>query len=246
MKILLMNKNYMLDKKNFLEKKILDWEDARYNKTYNKLNFFEKLVNSTNETLIFRLKITFEHLKPHFKNKKIIEIGCGSGLLAEEIIAAGALSYTGYDFSEKAVAKGNAIAKDKKLDNKVNFFAKSVNELEILDADIIFSLGLTDWLSDEEIKRLFYISQKAENLHSISEKRKSIGQMLHRLYVFLSYGRKSGGYSPRYLDAKLISNLISIVTKKNVYKYNHKKMSFGLLLSTIKFNNSNLNNIDER
>jgi len=35
------------------------------------------------------------------------------------------------------------------------------------------------------------------------------------------------------------------VTKKKVYKYNHKKMSFGLLLSTIEFNNNILNNIDE-
>jgi len=235
----------MFDKKKFWEKKILNWEDARYNKTLNELNYFEKFVNSTNETLLFRLKITFEHLKPHFKNKKIVEIGCGSGLLAEKIIATGAESYTGYDFSENAVAKGNAIAKERNLDNKIKFFAKSVNELEILNADIIFSLGLTDWLNDKEIERLFYVSQKAQNLHSISEKKNSIGQILHRIYVFLSYGRKSGVYSPRYLDAKSTSNLIYNVTKKKVYKYNHKKMSFGLLLSTIEFNNNILNNIDE-
>ena len=153
----------MFDKKKFWEKKILNWEDARYNKNLNKLNYFEKFVNSTNETLLFRLKITFEHLKPHFKNKKIVEIGCGSGLLAEKIIATGAESYTGYDFSENAVAKGNAIAKERNLDNKIKFFAKSVNELEILNADIIFSLGLTDWLNDKEIERLFYVSQNAQN-----------------------------------------------------------------------------------
>ena len=35
-------------------------------------------------------------------NKKILEIGCGSGLLAEELIKAGAKSYLGYDFAEHA------------------------------------------------------------------------------------------------------------------------------------------------
>ena len=235
----------MIDKKNFWEKKILNWENARYKKKFNEHNFFEKFVNSTNQTLLFRLKIALEHLKPHLKNKKIIEIGCGSGLLAEDIISSGAESYTGYDFSEKAIVKGNSMAKEKKIDDKVKFFAKSVNDLEILNADIVFSLGLTDWLNDEEIERLFYISQKAENLHSISERKNSLGQILHRLYVFLSYGRKSDGYSPRYLDAKSTSELIYKATNKKVEKYSHKKMSFGLLLSTINFDKNTLNNINE-
>jgi len=225
-----------IDKKNFWEKKIIGWEDIRYKNDSTNQNFFEKFVNKTNKTLIFRLKTTLEILRPLVKNKKVVELGCGSGFLAEEIIKLGAISYTGYDISENAINRAIKISIKNNYHKKTNFFSKPILEIPLLNADYVFSLGLTDWLDDNELNHLFKISKNSENLHSISEDKKSVSQLLHKFYVFLSYSRKTKGYAPRYLNSDKISELIHANTGRKVFKYRNKKMSFGILLSTLPIN----------
>ncbi len=222
-----------INKKIFWENKIIGWEDIRYKSESKNQNFFEKFVNKTNKTLIYRLKTTFEILKPIIKNKRVVELGCGSGFLAEDIIKAGASSYIGYDISENAINRAIKISEEKRYHDKAKFFSKSILETPILDADYVFSLGLTDWLNDDELDHLFKISKNSENIHSISENKKSFSQLLHKIYVFLSYARKTKGYAPRYLDSKKIAGLITKNTGKKVFAYRNKKMSFGILLTTL-------------
>tara|TARA_B110000305_G_C19289569_1_gene563497 strand:- start:77 stop:787 length:711 start_codon:yes stop_codon:yes gene_type:complete len=224
-----------IDKKNFWENKIINWEDIRYKSVSGNLSFFERFVNRTNKTLKFRLKTALEILKPLVKNKKIVEIGCGSGFLAQEILNAGAISYTGYDISEKAITRAIELSKKNDYSDRSNFYSNSILKINSLNADYVFSLGLTDWLDDDELDHLFKISKNSENLHSISEDRKTISQLLHKLYVFCSYGRKSKGYAPRYFKSKKISNMLNIHTGKKIFEYRNKKMSFGLFLSTFPF-----------
>ncbi len=197
-----------IDKKQFWEDKIIGWEDIRYKRDTTNFNIFENFVNRTNKTLIYRLNTAFKILKPLLKDKKIVELGCGSGFLAEKIINSGAKSYTGYDISEKAISRAIHISKEKKINDKATFFAKAIKEMTDIDADYIFSLGTTDWLDDDELNHMFYISRNSENLHSISEDRNSLPQLLHKFYVFLSYGRKTDKYVPRYYKTDKISNLI--------------------------------------
>lgn len=224
-----------IDKKNFWEKKIIGWEDLRYNKNNSGFNLFEKTVDKTNNTLIFRLNFAFKILKPLIKDKKVVELGCGSGFLAKKFIEAGASSYTGYDISENAISRAKKLFKDENASNKINFFAKPILDLEILDADYVFSLGLTDWLNDDEIDHMLKVSSKCDNLHSISEKKFSIFRVLHQIYVFFSYGYKSKGYTPRYFNSKLFSAKIKKHTNKETYEFRDKKMSFGMFISTIPF-----------
>ena len=81
-----------IDKKEFWEKKIIGWEDLRYKKNESVFNLFEKNVDKTNNTLIFRLNFAFEILEPLIKNKKVVELGCGSGFLAKKFIEIAANS----------------------------------------------------------------------------------------------------------------------------------------------------------
>jgi len=228
------------DKKKFWEDKIIGWEDIRYKRLSDNQNYFEKFVNKTNKTLIFRLKTALEILKPLVGEKKVVELGCGSGFLAKEIISYGASSYTGYDISENAINRAVNLSNENNYNNKAKFFSKSILEMDDLDADYVFSLGLTDWLDDSEINHLFKISKNAENLHSISEEKKSISQFLHKAYVFLSYGRKTNGYAPRYLKSIKISEIIKNHTKKEIFEYRNKRMSFGIFLTTFPFNKCDL------
>ena len=222
-----------IDKKKFWEDKIIGWEDLRYNKKSQNFNLFEKTVDKTNNTLIFRLKFVFSILQPLIKNKNIVEFGCGSGFLANKFIENGASSYTGYDISEKAITRAKELTNKNYLKKKINFYAKPIMEIEKLDADYVFSLGLTDWLTDEEIDHMFKISSNSDNLHSISEKTISISRILHQFYVYVSYGYKSKGYKPRYFDFREISEKMSLYTKKKIYDFRDKRLSFGMFVSTI-------------
>ena len=229
-----------VDKKEFWENKIIGWEDIRYKSLPNNQSFFEKFVNKTNKTLIFRLNTALEILKPLIKDKKVVELGCGSGFLAKEIINYGASSYTGFDISENAISRAISLSNENNYNDKTKFYSKPILEMTELDADYVFSLGLTDWLDDKEIDHLFKISKNSENLHSISEEKKSISQLLHRAYVFLSYGRKTNGYAPRYLKSKKITEIIKLHNNKNVFEYRNKRMSFGIFLSTFPINRDDL------
>lgn len=220
-----------IDKKLFWENKIIGWEDIRYKRAEKNFNLFESVVNRTNKTLIFRLETAFKLLLPYIKNKKVVELGCGSGFLSNEFIKMGASSYTGYDISEAAIKRAKEMS-DNTYKSKINFFANTVTNLSTLDADYVFSLGLTDWLSDEELEHLFYITRNSHNLHSISENRFSISQILHKLYVYLSYGRKDQSYVPRYYKTKKIEDLVKKNSNKDTYVFRHKKLSFGTFISS--------------
>jgi len=222
-----------INKKQFWEDKIIGWEDLRYDKKETNFNLFEKTVDKTNNTLLFRLNFAFKILAPLIKDKNIIELGCGSGFLAKKFIESGAKSYTGYDISENAILRAKKLIKGHNDLNKINFFAKPILQLEKFQSDFVFSLGLTDWLTDEEIDHMFNVSSKCENLHSISEKKFSFYRILHQLYVYFSYGYKTKGYSPRYLSSKKICQKLEDCTQKKTYEFRDKKLSFGMFVSTI-------------
>ena len=222
-----------IDKKKFWEDKIIGWENLRYDKIETDFNLFEKTVDKTNNTLIYRLNFAHKILGPLVKDKDIVELGCGSGFLAKKFLDLGAKTYTGYDISENAINRAKKLSEHFNNTGNIKFFAKPILELEKLDSHFVFSLGLTDWLTDEEIDHMFKISIDCESLHSISEKRFSFGRILHQLYVFLSYGYKTGGYSPRYLDSKKICSKLENYTNKRTYEFRDKKLSFGMFISTI-------------
>ena len=103
----------------FWDKKILGWERDRY---------FSKNIFLKQNSVKYRLYIAKKLLKKFVKNKKILELGCGSGLLAKSIIKYGAKSYMGYDISGKAI--NNAKEKYKNHRNKIQFYQSSVHNIK--------------------------------------------------------------------------------------------------------------------
>jgi len=221
-----------VDKKKFWEEKIIGWEDGRYNLKNDHINFLENIGDKASSSLYQRQKICLEILKDKIYQKDIIELGCGSGLITKEILNLGAKSYTGYDISANAIERAKKIAKKENLQN-CKYFAKSLNEISELNCDIVFSLGFIDWLNDDELKYLFKISKEIDFLHSMSEKRSSITQYLHRLYVYLSYGRKTEGYVPRYISKEKILKLMTLDFNKKVNFLSRKELSFGIFFSSL-------------
>ena len=106
-------------------------------------------------------------------------------------------------------------------------------QLPPLSADLVVSLGLFDWLTDEEIASVFRQSGKADFLHAIAERRPGVQQWLHRSYVQLAYGYRTDQYRPRYLTCEHVQALSAAGACRPLYVYRNWRLSFGALVSSL-------------
>ena len=225
----------MVNKKEFWENKIIGWEDGRYKIDKHNLSILEKFSDMLSSSLRFRIAFTEKLLAKISKDKVIVEVGCGSGLLAKTAIENGAKHFYGYDISELAIERAIKFAEKNNISSKVTFESKAIADMKRIDADLYFSLGTLDWLTIEDVKYLFSLHSNIEFFHSYCEKRNSIAQLLHRFYVYLSYKRNTKTYSPYYMTEKEIVEIFNKSTSfdKN-YIYRNPKLSFGAFISTFK------------
>ncbi len=221
-----------IDPRQFWEEKILRWEENRYRSASNE-TLLERVASHLSDSLRFRITITGDLLSRFAKGRRVVEVGCGSGLLAERLMAAGAVSYTGYDIAPAAIAAARQRVEPLGYGTSIRFEVGAANDLPHLQADIVFSLGLLDWLSPAEIDALFRASGNADWFHAIAERRNDFSQMVHRLYVYLGYGHRTGSYLPQYFP---VSEIIGSAKKYNsapVYVFRHPRLRFGALLSSL-------------
>ena len=230
------NENQSVNPKDFWEDKILSWERDRYCAPNAAPNILERLASRASDSLRFRLWATGELLAPQVKGKRILELGCGSGFLAPRLLAVGAEGYIGIDISESAIVNARALAAKDGVEDKLRFEVDSVSNLGEYECDIVFSLGLLDWLADDELDRMFAATAGAEYLHAIAEKRASVSQWIHRVYVQLSYGHRTGSYRPRYFSVAEIEAMARRYTDKPVRAYRDPRLSFGAFITTLDFN----------
>jgi SAM-dependent methyltransferase len=220
-----------VEPKQFWEAKILDWEQGRYARPNRPIGVLEWIADRSSMSLRFRIDITPELLAPFLANKRVVELGCGSGLLAGRIIDYGAASYVGVDLAETAIAK--ARQRHRASDSRIAFEVADVASMRPLAADLVISLGLFDWLTDDEIAAVFQKFGSADFLHAIAERRPGIQQWLHRIYVQLAYGHRTDSYRPRYFTCDHVKVLAAAGARRPVYAYRNFRLSFGALLSSL-------------
>jgi SAM-dependent methyltransferase len=220
-----------VDPKQFWEAKLLDWERGRYGTPGRPFRPVEWVADRSSTSLRFRLAVTPELLKPFLSGRRIVELGCGSGFLAGKLVEYGAASYRGIDIAESAVAR--ARERYGPHHPRITFEVGAVADLPPLAADVVMSLGLVDWLTDAELAQVFRTSGAADFLHAIAERRPGLPQRLHRVYVQLAYGHRTGVYRPRYLTCGHIKTLANASISRPVYVYRDRRLSFGALVSSL-------------
>ena len=92
-----------MDPRAFWETKIIAWEDGRYRGLGSRSTLLEKFADKASQSLRFRLDIARQILLTVVRDMEVVEIGCGSGFLAPDLIRAGARSYTGFDIADAAI-----------------------------------------------------------------------------------------------------------------------------------------------
>jgi SAM-dependent methyltransferase len=220
----------VVDPKQFWEAKLLDWEQGRYSRG-TRAGILEAIANLSSRSLRFRIAITPQLLQPYLAGRHVVELGCGSGLLAGTLVKYGAASYLGIDIAEIAI--GRARNRYGEHDRRIRFEVGGIADISPVAADLVVSLGLFDWLTDQEIAAVFGKAAGVDFLHAIAERRPGIQQSLHRAYVQCAYGYRTGNYRPRYLTCDHIRKLANAAVDRPCYVYRNRQLSFGALVSSL-------------
>ena len=221
-----------VDPKAFWEDKILTWEKGRYEQKTEKGGLLERLADASSRSLRYRIQVAVDLLEAHVKGRSVLELGCGSGLIAQRFIDAGATSYLGIDIAESAIVLANQRKTDLGWSDRIRFETGTIKTMAPVSQDIVVSLGVLDWLTDEELGVMFERQGKVDFLHAIAEKRRSLSQYAHRAYVQVSYGRRTGAYRPRYFPAVDIARMAAKHKPGPFHAFRDPRLSFGALIST--------------
>lgn len=210
----------------FWNNKILQWENEKYFTKQRLL--FNYDVNSSVKK---RMELARSILKEIVRGQTVLELGCGSALLMEDILSFGAKKYIGVDVSSVAIKAANDRILNTEYESKIELVNKNITEYSPLKADICFSLGLFDWLSPHEISFLLKKTEATYYFHSFSEKKKfSFSQFFHRVYVYTKYGHKNHNYIPRYYTEREIVTSLENTTYFAPRVFRCPALSFGCIV----------------
>lgn len=215
----------------FWDARILGWEKTRYTSAAAAPSVLEGLAARASSSLRFRLHAAVALLAPHLRGRRVVELGCGSGRLAQPVMALGAASYFGMDISPVAIARARARTAGIS-EAAIGFAVGGVADLAPQGDALTFSLGLFDWLTDAEIDHVLAIGAAGPYLHAVAERRQSAPQLLHRLYVQFAYGRRTG-YAPRY---HRMAEIVAAVHRHHARPpniYRDRRMSFGVFVTDL-------------
>jgi len=157
-------KNYQ--KKTFRKSKKLNFQKAHEKlwqelwPEYKNKNDFIKLVN-------FRGKrLDFNNIRKEFKNKSILDVGCGHGSVSFACMFRGAKNADCIDFGEKNLELGRYWAKKFKLQNKMKFYRQDILNLKIKKQyDFVISVAVLHHLKNknqlnEAIRKISKVCKK--------------------------------------------------------------------------------------
>lgn len=220
------------DPRDFWEAKILPWEQGRYDQSP-ATSWLERVADRASRSLRFRLHSAGELLAPHVQGKRILDLGCGTGRLGPALLQAGASHYIGIDIAPTAIRAAQERAEREGWAHQATFVTGDLDTLAEHPADVIVSLGLTDWLTDNQLSRLWQLGGDAAYLHAISERRPSPAQLAHRLYVWLAYGHRTGSYIPRYFRVADLAALAAAHHPGPMRVWRHPGLSFGAYVTSL-------------
>tara|TARA_Y100000588_G_scaffold306271_1_gene329876 strand:- start:1235 stop:1933 length:699 start_codon:yes stop_codon:yes gene_type:complete len=223
----------MNDARGFWDQKIRTWDETRYRISGNDSSILEKLAGRASSSVRFRLEATVELLSDHVAGKTILDLGCGSGRLAEPLLRAAAHRYIGVDFSQTAIDVARKSSAEAEIAGKAQFEVGDAVAYSDPDADIVVSSGLFDWLTTAQISTLFAVNKNKDFLHSFSEKRFDVSQWAHRAYCYLAYGHRTRSYVPRYYSEAEIIALAGKHGSRFAPTVRHRRLRFGAIISSL-------------
>ena len=190
------------NQENLFDEYAYDW----WNKTG-----YHKLLHKLNP-----LRLEYISSRLEIKNKKILDIGCGGGILSEELSKMGA-KVTGIDSSKKSIGIAKKHAKEKNLDIEyVNGSILDISNLGKYDCIICF----------EMIEHIHEPKKLIEKIESLSQKKS------HLFMSTINRNLKS------FIFAKIFAEYILQVVPRGTHQYSKfvTPYELSIMLEQNKFN----------
>lgn len=172
----------MTTQREYWDKKIGEWSSASYGKR-TKISFLEKIATYF-RSVDKRKDAAIKLLRTKVKNKIILDVGCGLGEFTFGILRYKPKKVIALDISPNAILEARKISKRKKTGRRVTFQVSDIRyEEKLPKSDIIVGLGFIDYLTLPELKKLFLMVGKKPYLFSYFEKKPTLFNLLHQIYI---------------------------------------------------------------
>ena len=210
-----------MNSKDYWDNKIIEWEDSLQNPK--KVSFIESLASKFRKPLKIRRAMCFDLLKKVGKGKTILELGCGSGYFAINVLQKiKPKKIIGMDISSSAIQRANKLKKELHLPNNIEFIEGDTTIENLPKAEITIGLGFLDYLTKNEIRALIKKINSKYVIFTFSEKKVSLKRYLHIAYLISQRCPKHHYYT------SLIKELY-----KNVRIISGRKLMFGCIIHNL-------------
>lgn len=149
-------KNNKSESATYWESHLESWEASAYFKEgQQKANWWDKLSTIfRGDAMYVRMQTALELIKPHIKEKTILDVGCASGRFAFQMLEAGAKKVYGTDISADAVNFANERAKELNLQNRLEFSVLDVVQpnTPLPTSDLVTALGVIEYFPTDDMR----------------------------------------------------------------------------------------------
>ena len=226
---------------NFWDDRILRWEAGRYDGHLPvSLGPAELLASLFPRPTHDRQRLAIELLTPFIGNYEVLEIGCGTGRMARRFIEAGCKAYSGIDHSSVAVEAAWRRHGNDGLTSRIRFEVRAANEIPTIGEEIVVSLGILDWLSDQELEELFRRQGSRHFFHSFSERSGNLLQIGHRFCRAVDRLLRPRAVRPRYMTADHLIGLMRPARNSQLTFYRDAALRYASFVSSLPLTNATL------
>lgn len=206
----------MISQREYWDKKIKEWTEVSHRKRTKGVGLIEKVANLFRGPITKRMDVALEIVGPKAKGKAVIVLGCGLGDFCFAILKYQPQKVIGLDISGVAIKEAKRRAEKRKLKDKVEFIQADATGIKKLpEFDIAVGLGFIDYLNKQQLKKLFKLLPDRYFFFSVFEKRLSLVNILHAVYVKIQGCPGAFKYSRKELREIVPKSLDSYFLEKD-------------------------------
>ncbi len=213
----------MKDQQKYWNTKILDWEKSIYSQqTFSKDSPIEQVASLFRGILKIRMEAAEKLIAASVRGKRVADLGCGTGIFLTKLLKYKPKQLIGVDIAPLAIKMANENTKRLKI-KQAKFLCADIrkNTSFLKNVDIISGIGFIDYFNPHELGTLLKNIKGKMFLFSFPERKKTIREIMHKIYLILANCPGSYKYSKEEMNS-----LLAEAGFKNWWYYDEKNIRF--------------------